>query len=474
MVDLPTGTVTFLFTDIEGSTRLWEQHPRAMRVALVQHDEILRQAVEANRGHVFKTGGDGFCVAFDTAPDALAAAFAAQLALQQAEWKEVDPLRVRMALHTGSAEVRDGDYFGPALNRAARLLAAGHGGQLLLSGATRELVQDDLLPGVSLRDLGRYSLRNLQRPEHVFQALHSSLPADFPPLRSARAVPNALAEQTGRQPLDTDQLLRVLRAIKNVEFAVRMPIDRPGVAREIAVTINETLDLLNALTESVTWQLHQLGVLGVLGGQAQLPEASSEWRNLLNSVNLMSANLTAQLRDISHIMIALLHSDFSQKVTVKVGGEIRELKSNLNRLIDQSNAFASELIRITGELGLQGRFGGQAEIPGLSGAWKDVRDSTNLMATILTGQLRNIIEAIWRISTGDLTRKIAVPAEGEILVLKQALNTVVDQLNTLATEIRRIARESREGQPVGRAEVPEASGTWKEIVDNLNGLAGNL
>ncbi len=193
----PTGTVTFLFTDIEGSIRLWEQHPDAMRPALARHDDLLRQSIEDNGGFVFKTVGDAFCAAFATAPEALAGGLTAHLALTAEPWETEVPLRIRMALHTGSTEERDGDYFGQTLNRAARLLAAAHGGQVLISAATQELGRDQSPPNAVLWDLGEASLKDLARPERVFQLLHPALAADFPPLRSLDnpALPNNLPQQ---------------------------------------------------------------------------------------------------------------------------------------------------------------------------------------------------------------------------------------------------------------------------------------
>jgi predicted ATPase/class 3 adenylate cyclase len=190
---LPTGTITFLFTDIEGSTKLWENHPEEMRVALAQHDMLLRQVIEANGGTVFKTVGDAFCAAFDAAPSALAAAVEAQLRHSQAQGPVL--LRIRLALHTGIAEQRDADYFGPPLNRIARLLSTAHGGQMLLSAATYELVRDHLPSGVSLKALGTHRLKDLERPEQVFQIIHPALPEAFPPLRSLDMAPNNLPQQ---------------------------------------------------------------------------------------------------------------------------------------------------------------------------------------------------------------------------------------------------------------------------------------
>jgi class 3 adenylate cyclase len=192
MAELPSGTVTFLFTDIEGSTARWEDHPEAMRVALARHDALILAAIVEHHGHVVKTMGDAFHAAFSRAPDALAAAVDAQRRLQAEPWGEVGPLRVRMAVHTGVAEERDGDYYGPALNRAARLLATGHGGQVLLSDATTALVRETLPDDVRLRDLGQHRLRDLVEPERVVQVVAPDLPSTFLPLASLDARPHNL------------------------------------------------------------------------------------------------------------------------------------------------------------------------------------------------------------------------------------------------------------------------------------------
>jgi class 3 adenylate cyclase len=191
----PTGTVTFLFTDIEGSTKMWERSPHAMQAALARHDELLRWAIEESDGYVFKTVGDSFCCAFPTAPDALEAALGSQRSLLSSEWEQAEPIRVRMALHTGAAEERDEDYFGTPVNRVARLLSAAHGGQVLLSLPTQELVRDQLPKGTSLRDLGEHRLKDLFRPERVFQLTAPDLPYEFPPLRTLDAYSNNLPLQ---------------------------------------------------------------------------------------------------------------------------------------------------------------------------------------------------------------------------------------------------------------------------------------
>ncbi len=195
MPHLPSGTITFLFTDIEGSSRLWEQHPEAMRGALARHDEILRDALESQGGYIFKTMGDAFCAAFDIAHAALTSALLAQRRLHTESWAGVQAVKSRMALHTGAAELRDGDYFGQALNRVSRLLSAAHGGQTLLSRATEQMVRDFLPSGARLRELGERRLRDLARPEHIFQLVANDLPSEFPPLRSLESVPNNLPIQ---------------------------------------------------------------------------------------------------------------------------------------------------------------------------------------------------------------------------------------------------------------------------------------
>ncbi len=194
---LPPGTVTFLFTDIEDSTGLWEQYPEAMKYALAKHDAVLRKAIEANDGTIVKTTGDGVHAAFGTSTDGLSAALQAQEALLNEAWEDISPaaVRVRMGLYSGEAEIRDGDYYGGALNRAARLMSIAGGGQILISHATAELVRESLPSGASLRDLGELTLKGLTRPEHVYQFLHPSLPSEYPQLPSLETVPNNLPIQ---------------------------------------------------------------------------------------------------------------------------------------------------------------------------------------------------------------------------------------------------------------------------------------
>jgi predicted ATPase/class 3 adenylate cyclase len=252
---LPTGTVTFLFTDIEGSTQLWEQHPAAMRLALARHDALVRAAIETNNGHIFKMIGDAFCAAFANAADALDAALATQQNLRQLQPSATTsiaglPLQVRVALHTGAAELRQADYFGPALNRVARLLAIGHGGQVLLSGATQELVQDDLPPEAALRDLGAHRLRDLQRPEQVFQLLHPELPSDFPPLKSLDTRPNNLPVQRS-SILGREKELAAARDLLRREEVGLVTLTGPGGTGKTRLGLQVASDLLDDFPDGV-------------------------------------------------------------------------------------------------------------------------------------------------------------------------------------------------------------------------------
>ena len=248
MTGLPTGTVTFLFTDIEGSTRLWEDHPEAMGAMLGRHDALLRAAIRSHRGQVFKTVGDAFHAAFPTASGALSAAVDAQRALDAEPWTVPEGLRVRMALHTGVAEQRGEDYFGPALNRTARLLSVGHGGQILLFGTTYELVQDTLPAGVTLRDLGQHRLRDLARPEHICQVVAPGLAADFPPLRSLETFPNNL-------PAQLTSFIGREREISDVKAALStgrlVTLTGAGGAGKTRLALQVAADLLDEFADGI-------------------------------------------------------------------------------------------------------------------------------------------------------------------------------------------------------------------------------
>jgi len=249
MAELPSGTVTFLFTDIEGSTTRWEQAPEAMRVALIRHDVQLRTAIQEHGGHVVKTTGDGIHAAFSRAPDAVLAALDAQRRLQREPWGELGPIRVRMAIHTGAAEERDGDYYGPPLNRAARLLSAGHGGQILLSEVVAGLVRETLPDGVGLRDLGRHRLRDLAEPERVSQVVAPDLPSNFPPLASLDARPHNLPTHPTALLGREHELTEVRKLFE--DGARLVTLTGPGGTGKTRLGLQVTADLLDDFEHGV-------------------------------------------------------------------------------------------------------------------------------------------------------------------------------------------------------------------------------
>ena len=250
MPERPTGTVTFLFTDIEGSTQLWEQHPAAMQVAVARHDARMRQVVQEHAGYVVKTTGDGLHAAFATAHAAVMAAVDAQRTLLTEPWPEIGGLCVRMGLHVGSAEERAGDYFGPAVNRAARLMAAGHGGQILLSQATYALVRDQLPEPVHLRDLGEHRLKDLVRPEPVFQVVAPGLLENFPPLKSLEARPNNLPTQ--RSPLvgRVQDVATVCQILRRPDIGL-LTLTGPGGTGKTRLSLQVAADLLDHFADGV-------------------------------------------------------------------------------------------------------------------------------------------------------------------------------------------------------------------------------
>ena len=248
MPPAPIGTITFVFTDIEGSSQRWERFPEAMALALVKHDTILREAFESRGGLVFKTVGDAFCVAFDTAAAALDAALEAQRLIKSETWEEVGDLRVRMAVHTGAAELRDGDYFGPTLNRVSRILATGHGGQALLSQTTQELVRDHLPQGARLRHLGEHRLRDLARPEHLFQLVAQDLPSEFPPLRSLENVPNNLPIQLTTFVGREREIAEVKQRLEKTHL---LTLTGPGGTGKTRLSLQVAADLLDSFADGV-------------------------------------------------------------------------------------------------------------------------------------------------------------------------------------------------------------------------------
>src|SRR5207244_2195379 len=225
----------------------------------------------------------------------------------------------------------------------------------------------------------------------------------------------------------------------------------------------------------VTRVAREVGTEGKLGGQADVQGVTGTWKDLTESVNFMASNLTSQVRNIAEVTTAVANGDLSKKITVDVKGEILDLKSTINTMVDQLNSFAAEVTRVAREVGSEGKLGGQAQVRGVSGTWKDLTDSVNYMAQNLTSQVRNIAEVTTAVANGDLSKKITVDVKGEILDLKSTINTMVDQLNSFAAEAPRGAREvGREGRLGGQAEVRGVSGTWKDLTDSVNYMAQNL
>ena len=276
----------------------------------------------------------------------------------------------------------------------------------------------------------------------------------------------------------TDQvrnIAHVTTAVARGDLSRKITVDVRGEILELKDTINTMVDQLNGFASEVTRVAREVGTEGKLGGQAQVPGVAGTWKDLTDSVNFMAGNLTAQVRNIADVATAIAGGDLSKKITVNVSGEILQLKETINTMVDQLNAFAGEVTRVAREVGTEGRLGGQANVTGVAGTWKDLTDSVNSMASNLTGQVRNIAEVATAIAGGDLSRKITVDVRGEILELKDTINTMVDQLNAFAGEVTRVAREvGTEGKLGGQAMVRGVAGTWKDLTDSVNSMASNL
>ena len=267
----------------------------------------------------------------------------------------------------------------------------------------------------------------------------------------------------------------VATAIAGGDLSKKITVNVSGEILQLKETINTMVDQLNAFAGEVTRVAREVGTEGRLGGQANVLGVAGTWKDLTDSVNSMASNLTAQVRNIAEVSTAIASGDLSKKITVDVRGEILELKDTINTMVDQLNAFASEVTRVAREVGTEGKLGGQAEVPGVAGTWKDLTDNVNFMASNLTAQVRNIAEVATAIAGGDLSKKITVDVRGEILLLKDTLNTMVEQLRSFAGEVTRVAREvGTDGRLGGQAVVPGVGGTWKDLTDNVNLLAGNL
>jgi HAMP domain-containing protein/signal transduction histidine kinase/ActR/RegA family two-component response regulator len=276
----------------------------------------------------------------------------------------------------------------------------------------------------------------------------------------------------------TDQVRNiayVTTAVAKGDLSQKITVDAKGEIQELKDTINVMVDQLNSFAAEVTRVAKEVGTEGKLGGQADVKGVSGTWKDLTDNVNGLAANLTAQVRNIAKVTTAVAQGDLSQKITVDAKGEIYELKNTINVMVDQLNSFASEVTRVAKEVGTEGKLGGQADVRGVSGTWKDLTDNVNGLARNLTDQVRNIAKVTTAVARGDLSQKITVDAKGEILELKSTINVMVDQLNSFAAEVTRVAKEvGTEGKLGGQANVRGVSGTWKDLTDNVNGLASNL
>ncbi|HMK26216.1 MAG TPA: HAMP domain-containing protein, partial [Chitinophagaceae bacterium] len=267
----------------------------------------------------------------------------------------------------------------------------------------------------------------------------------------------------------------VTTAVATGDLSKKITVNVAGEILELKNTFNTMVDQLNSFASEVTRVALEVGTEGKLGGQAKVQGVGGTWKDLTDSVNQMASNLTGQVRNIAEVTVSVAKGDLSRKITVDVKGEILELKNTINTMVDQLNSFGSEVFRVAREVGSEGKLGGQADVPGVEGLWKDLTDSVNKMASNLTSQVRNIAEVTTAVANGDLSRKIEVDVKGEILELKNTINTMVDQLRGFASEVTRVAREvGTDGKLGGQANVPGVAGTWKDLTDSVNQMAGNL
>ncbi|KGF83055.1 histidine kinase [Massilia sp. JS1662] len=270
-------------------------------------------------------------------------------------------------------------------------------------------------------------------------------------------------------------IAEVTTAVANGDLSKKITVDVRGEILQLKDTINVMVDQLRSFASEVTRVAREVGTEGKLGGQAYVPGVAGTWKDLTDNVNFMASNLTGQVRNIAAVTTAVANGDLGKKITVDVKGEILELKNTINVMVDQLSSFASEVTRVAREVGTEGKLGGQAMVKGVAGTWKDLTDSVNSMAGNLTGQVRNIADVTTAVANGDLSKKITVDVKGEILELKNTINVMVDQLNSFASEVTRVAREvGTEGKLGGQANVPGVAGTWKDLTDGVNSMAGNL
>jgi signal transduction histidine kinase/CheY-like chemotaxis protein/HAMP domain-containing protein len=270
-------------------------------------------------------------------------------------------------------------------------------------------------------------------------------------------------------------IAQVATAVARGDLSQKVTVEVRGELLELKETLNTMVDQLSGFADEVTRVAREVGTEGRLGGQAEVEGVSGTWKRLTDNVNGMASNLTGQVRNIAQVATAIARGDLSQRITVEAFGEILELKETLNTMVDQLSSFAGEVTRVAREVGTEGRLGGQAEVEGVSGTWRDLTENVNGMASNLTSQVRSIAQVATAVANGDLTQKITVDARGELAELKETLNTMVDQLSTFADEVTRVAREvGTEGRLGGQAQVAGVSGTWRDLTENVNGMASNL
>ncbi|MGW0734991.1 HAMP domain-containing protein [Streptomyces sp. NPDC002851] len=290
-----------------------------------------------------------------------------------------------------------------------------------------------------------------------------------------RYVTEAVNAMASRLTAQVRDIAVVTTAVAQGDLTQHVTVEATGELLELKLTVNTMVDQLRAFADEVTRVAREVGTEGELGGRAHVPGVSGVWKGLTDNVNFMASNLTSQVRNIAQVTTAVANGDLSQKITVAARGEILELKSTINTMVDQLSAFADEVTRVAREVGTEGNLGGRAQVRGVSGVWKELTDNVNFMASNLTSQVRNIAQVATAVAQGDLGKTITVEAKGEILELKSTINTMVDQLSAFADEVTRVAREvGTEGNLGGQAQVRGVSGVWKELTDNVNFMASNL
>ena len=325
------------------------------------------------------------------------------------------------------------------------------------------------LAACNFRDLGPNELGKAELPERSVLAEITLLAHDV----SSQLA--SLTSEVADKAAQVRDIAVITTAVARGDLTRKVTVDAQGEMLQLKQTVNSMVDQLSAFAGEVTRVAREVGTEGNLGGQAQVRGASGVWKDLTDSVNGMASNLTVQVRNIAHVATAVANGDLSKKITVDAQGEILQLKDTINTMVDQLSAFADEVTRVAREVGTEGRLGGQAQVRGVSGVWKDLTDNVNFMADNLTGQVRNIAQVTTAVANGHLSKKITVDAQGEILQLKDTINTMVDQLSAFADEVTRVAREvGTEGRLGGQAQVRGVSGVWKDLTDNVNFMADNL